>query len=156
MIRLRAAFLVATVGGSGYFPVASGTVGSLVALGMAYGMVRGFHLAPLWFGFLAALLFWPACWSAGVVGRHLGRVDPSVIVIDEVVGQWIAVSVVRPAEWKDWLAAFLLFRLFDIWKPFGVRRLEKLPAGYGVVADDAGAGLCAMIVLSGLHWISVW
>jgi phosphatidylglycerophosphatase A len=67
--------------------------------------------------------------------------------VDEVVGQWIVLSAVAPDNWLHWLAAFVLFRLLDIFKPYPIRRLERLPKGIGVVADDVGAGLCGMIIL---------
>jgi phosphatidylglycerophosphatase A len=74
-------------------------------------------------------------------------VDPGLIVVDEVVGQWITLAGVTHLNWKSWLAAFLLFRAFDIAKPFPIRRLEKLPGGIGIVADDALAGVYAALVL---------
>jgi phosphatidylglycerophosphatase A len=68
-------------------------------------------------------------------------------VIDEVVGQWIAFAGAVRLNWKSLLAGFLLFRLFDIWKPFPVRRAEALPRGWGILADDIAAGLYAALVL---------
>lgn len=156
MTRRTVALALATWGGSGFFPVAPGTVGSLVALAMAYGLVEGLQMAPGWLALLAALLCWPASWAAGVAAPHLGRPDPPQVVVDEVIGQWLALAVAAPGRWQDWLAAFLLFRFLDIAKPFGIRRLERWPGGAGVVADDAAAGLCAMMILAGLHWLSLW
>ncbi len=69
------------------------------------------------------------------------------MVVDEVVGQWLTLAGARTLNWKSYLAAFLLFRLFDIWKPPPVRQLEALPGGVGIVADDLMAGLYAALVL---------
>ena len=69
------------------------------------------------------------------------------MVVDEVVGQWLTLAGARTLNWKSYLAAFLLFRLFDIWKPPPVRQLESLPGGVGIVADDLMAGLYAALVL---------
>jgi len=83
--------------------------------------------------------------SSRIVQRSPVR-DPSRIVIDEWVGQWVALWGV-PVQWGYGLAAFLLFRLFDIWKPYPINRMEKMPAGWGVMADDLGAGLLALICI---------
>jgi phosphatidylglycerophosphatase A len=69
------------------------------------------------------------------------------VVIDEVVGQWLTLAGARPLNWKSFLAAFVLFRLFDIWKPAPVRQLESLQGGAGIVADDLMAGVYAALVL---------
>jgi phosphatidylglycerophosphatase A len=78
--------------------------------------------------------------------------DPGIVVIDEVIGQWIALAGARTLNWKTYLGAFILFRLFDIWKPAPVRQLESLPEGLGIVADDAMAGIYAALVL----WLAAW
>jgi phosphatidylglycerophosphatase A len=67
--------------------------------------------------------------------------------VDEVIGQWIALAGARALNWKTYLAAFVLFRLFDIWKPTPVRQLERLPGGWGINADDVMAGLYAALVM---------
>jgi phosphatidylglycerophosphatase A len=69
------------------------------------------------------------------------------VVVDEVIGQWIALAGARALNWKSYLAAFALFRLFDIWKPAPVRQLERLPGGWGINADDVMAGLYAALVM---------
>lgn len=92
--------------------------------------------------------------AATIAARESGRKDPGFVVIDEVAGVWIALlaAIPRP-DWKHILAALLLFRLFDIWKPVPVRQLEKLPEGWGIVFDDVAAGLYAGAVLLILnHW----
>jgi phosphatidylglycerophosphatase A len=146
----RFAVLLATALGAGYSPVAPGTAGSLVAIAVAY-LLRDV-LLPWHFVVLAALAFGPAVWSAGVTARVVGRKDPGLVVIDEVVGQWLTVAGATAITWRTCLAAFLLFRLFDIWKPPPVRRLEALPGGLGINADDAMAGVYGALVL----WLAGW
>jgi phosphatidylglycerophosphatase A len=84
--------------------------------------------------------------AATRVARALGRKDPSQVVIDEVAGQMI-VFIRAPLNWHNVLAALILFRVFDITKPFPVRRLERLPEGTGIMLDDVGAGIYALIVM---------
>lgn len=86
--------------------------------------------------------------AATIAARESGREDPGFVVIDEVAGVGIALlgAVYRP-DWQHIAAAFLLFRIFDIWKPFPVRQLENLPEGWGIVFDDVAAGLYAWAVL---------
>ena len=81
--------------------------------------------------------------------------DPGMVVIDEVIGQWLTLAGVTTFNWKTWLAAFLLFRAFDIWKPPPVRQLEGLPGGLGINADDAMAGVYAALVLSAAGWFNL-
>ncbi len=91
--------------------------------------------------------------AAAIAERESGGHDPGFVVIDEVAGQWTAL-LFAPADWRYALMAFVLFRLFDIAKPFPVRRLERLPGGWGIVFDDVAAGLYALGVASLIrHWI---
>jgi phosphatidylglycerophosphatase A len=147
MNRTVAGVVLATFFGAGYFPVAPGTVGSLAALGLAYAL-HHYLAVPAWAMLvLAAALFAPACWASSAAETHFGGKDHSRIVVDEVVGQWITLAAADLGRWEHWLAAFVLFRFFDIAKPGPMRRLECIPGGLGVVLDDAAAGLCGMIVL---------
>jgi phosphatidylglycerophosphatase A len=130
-------------------------VAAAIVTVLAYVVSDAFQLSPWWWLAFAAGLFSPACWAATGAEQYFGRRDPGHIVVDEIVGQCIALAPAAIGNPADWIAAFLLFRIFDIWKPLGLRRLERLPRGYGVVADDAGAGLCAMIVLSSLKGFSL-
>ena len=82
-----------------------------------------------------------------LVARAADLKDPQFVVIDEVAGQLVALIAV-PLAWKTFLAGFILFRVFDMWKPFPIRHLERLPEGTGIVVDDLGAGLYALI---GVH-----
>jgi len=119
----------------------------LAALLMAIALHRYLGFTPLDFLLLAAILFLPAVWAAGVTARASGLKDPQFVVVDEVVGQWIALAGAASLNWKSFLAAFALFRLFDIWKPPPVRQLESLPGGWGINLDDVMAGVYAALVL---------
>ena len=143
----KAAELLATWFGCGYSPKGPGTAGSLGALLPAILLAK-YAAFPAWsFAVLAALAFAPAVWAAGVVAREKGIEDPQVVVVDEVVGQWLTLAGATTLNWKSWIAAFVLFRLFDIWKPWPVNRLERLRGGLGIVADDAMAGIYGALVL---------
>jgi phosphatidylglycerophosphatase A len=84
--------------------------------------------------------------AATKVARASGVKDPQFVVIDEVAGQLVALIAV-PLAWKTFIAGLILFRVFDIWKPFPIRRLERLPEGTGIVVDDLGAGLYALAIM---------
>jgi phosphatidylglycerophosphatase A len=84
--------------------------------------------------------------AATQVARALGRKDPQIVVIDEVAGQLVALVAV-PLAWKTFLVGFILFRVFDMWKPFPIRQLERLPEGTGIVVDDLGAGVYALAIM---------
>jgi len=150
------ATLVATAGGLGYVPFARGTFGSLGALAVAALLAQLHGWGRIEFAALAAAMLVPAVWSAHVLAGAMNRKDPSRVVIDEVAGQWIALAGAAAYNWKTWLAAFFLFRLFDIWKPFPVRQAEALPGGCGIVADDVVAGLYAAVVLAVAGWFNLY
>jgi len=146
-MKIKAANLISTWFGCGYAPIAPGTAGSLAAILIAWLLVSYAAWQPLWFGGLALAATAPSIWAAGVTAKALNQKDPGVVVVDEVVGQWLALAGARPLNVKSWIGAFVLFRLFDIWKPVPVRQLEKLPGGAGIVADDLMAGFYAALVL---------
>jgi phosphatidylglycerophosphatase A len=141
------ATLISTWFGCGYSPKAPGTVGSAAAIAIAILIEHYAGWKPPAFAALAAIVSAPAIWAAGVAARQAGVEDPQFVVVDEVVGQWLALAGARTLNWKSFLAAFVLFRLFDIWKPFPIRQLESLPGGWGIVADDLMAGVYAALVL---------
>jgi phosphatidylglycerophosphatase A len=147
--------LIATVLGCGYSPVAPGTVGSLAALAVAVPLHEFAGLSGWHFAALAAICFAPAVWASTRTARVVNAKDPSIVVVDEVIGQWISLAGSHRLNWKTYLAAFVLFRLFDIWKPPPVRQLEKLPEGLGIVADDAMAGIYAALVLFVSGWLNL-
>lgn len=152
----RIAFAVATWFGCGYMPAARGTWGALCALLLAWPLARLAGFLPWHFGVLA-LLFTPlAVWAATRVAERVGKKDPNLVVADEVAGQWLALAGASVLNWKSAMAAFLLFRLFDIWKPAPVRQLERLPSGAGIVADDLMAGLYAALVLWAAGWFNLY
>lgn len=139
----RIAAWAATGFGVGRAPFAPGTWGTLLGLA-AYLLLR--DLSASAYAVVVLALFGAGVWICGVADRSLGRHDHPAIVWDEVVGYLIAMWQ-APRGWA-WIAiGFVLFRFFDIWKPFPLRRLERLPHGLGVMADDAGAGFYAFAVV---------
>lgn len=134
--------------GCGYSPWGPGTAGSLAALLIAIALHTWLGAGRLAFGVLILLLLYPGIWAATHSARILNSEDPGVVVIDEVLGQWLTLLGAAALNWKTFLAAFLLFRLFDIWKPWPIRRLENLPEGIGIVADDLAAGVYGAVVLT--------
>jgi phosphatidylglycerophosphatase A len=144
------AILVATVGGVGYAPVASGTAGSLVALPLlpALALVRDASMVA-YAGLVLALVA-VAVWAAGRAEDILGGADHGNIVIDEVAGMVVA-GAFLPGTWAAAALAFVLFRLFDVLKPFPASRIdEHVEGGLGVVGDDLIAGVYSGIVGVGL------
>jgi phosphatidylglycerophosphatase A len=149
------ALAVATCG-VGYLPIAPGTWGSIVGVGIYLGLVAFLRFSP-WAVFIAAELVLITAitligfWAASRTEKLLGRKDPGKVVIDEVAGQLIALLPIVPgfdSGWVSIVAAFLLFRLFDIIKPYPARRLEKLESGLGIMTDDLVAGAYAAVVTS--------
>ncbi|HTS64276.1 MAG TPA: phosphatidylglycerophosphatase A [Candidatus Acidoferrales bacterium] len=147
MTKSKLAVLLATWFGCGYSPAAPGTAGSLAALALGVVLHEFLGLAGWHFLVLAAILLIPAVWAAGVTANLKGLKDPQIVVIDEVIGQWIALAGARHLNWAGYIAALALFRLFDVWKPPPVRQLEALPGGLGINADDVMAGIYAALVL---------
>jgi phosphatidylglycerophosphatase A len=167
----RVALFIATACGLGYIPFAPGTWGSLlgVALYAALAAPRSFmriisvsdgqaaivvmHVShPLALTCaLALMIAFVGLWASGITATYSGKKDPQFVVVDEVSGQFLAYLLVWPlANWKYLLVGFILFRAFDIWKPFPARQAESLPGGWGIMADDWIAGVYAGIGL----WIA--
>ena len=146
-MRVKLANLLSTWFGCGYSPKAPGTAGSVAALVIAIALHRYAGFGQWHFAILAAVTFLPAVWAAGVTSAASGIADPHFVVIDEVIGTWIALAGARAYNWQSYLAALALFRLFDIWKPAPVRQLESLPGGWGINLDDVMAGVYAALVL---------
>ena len=140
----------------GYAPVAPGTAGSLAAILLAWLLHRYAGLSGMALGLLGVLLAAPAVWAADVTARETGLKDPQIVVADEVVGQWMTLAGVARLNWKSCLAAFVLFRLFDTWKPAPARQFERLPGGIGIVADDAMAGVYGALVLFAAGWFNLY
>lgn len=145
---MKVSTIVASVFGIGYAPVASGTVMSVIAIPFAIWIARAGG-GPLLL--LASLIaFAIGIWACGDHVRATGRADPSECVIDELAGQWLACAGISfglgAGSASEFALVFLLFRLFDILKPWPISAAEKLPGGFGVMADDMLAGLAAAII----------
>jgi phosphatidylglycerophosphatase A len=149
--RTRWAWTVGTFFGAGLGKPGPGTWGSIAAVLVWAAYCWAVHPSAL--GVLIALLTGIALSiilgvpAATIAARESGRQDPGFVVIDEVAGQWIAL-LGSPFGWRAAFLALFLFRLFDITKPFPIRRLERLPDGWGIVFDDVAAGLYAL----GVSW----
>jgi len=122
-------------------------VGSLAAIVIAVVLHAYLGAGRPAFLILILILVAPAVWASTQTARLLNTKDPGVVVVDEVLGQWVTLLGASALNWKSWMAAFLLFRIFDIWKPWPVRNFEKLPEGIGIVSDDIAAGLYGALIL---------
>lgn len=134
---------LARVEPAGLSPWAPGTCGSAVAVGLAPWLFMPFGLAARLL--ILALLFVLGSLACGRAEQLLGQKDPSAVVIDEVLGQWITFLPFASLTWPELLLGFGLFRLFDITKPWPVHASESwIPGGWSVMLDDAFAGIYAM------------
>ena len=139
----RVILFFATGGYVGYFPVASGTVGSLVAIPLFLLSADLQRTAPFFTVLALVLLVFAACWIAGKAETILREHDSHAIVLDEIVG-YLAATAFLPASWPYAIVAFLIFRIFDVVKPFPAGRIDaSMPGGYGVVLDDVVSGIYA-------------
>jgi len=146
----RLAVFIATAGYCGYFPIAPGTVGSAAGL-VVYALVW-WTQSPIVEVGLIAVLFAAGVWAGTTAERYFGGIDPGPIVIDEVVGMLITLAFI-PAGLSAALAGFVLFRIFDVIKPYPAGRFEQLHGGLGVMADDAMAAVYANLSLRLLMWL---
>lgn len=136
--------------GAGLFRFAPGTMGTLVAVPFALLFIS---LPFPWFWPALAILFLVGVRLCGVTARKLGRHDPGGIVWDEMVGYWLCIAFV-PLSWPWWLAAFVLFRIFDIVKPWPIRWVEnRLGGGLGIMMDDVIAALYAIAALFLMNYV---
>jgi phosphatidylglycerophosphatase A len=154
--RSRLSWLIATFFGVGHLQPGSGTWAAAITVLVWWAVAHIFPpnwLIPVSVS-LALVVTLLGIAPSTVVARESGRKDPGFVVIDEVAGQMIAM-IGLPLNWKYLLASFILFRSFDIVKPFPLRRLERLPAGTGIMMDDVGAGLYALVLLQvGRHFLA--
>ena len=141
---MRVGVFVATCGYLGYVPIAPGTFGSAAGLAL-FAAVRYWEW-PLAEVAVILLVLAVGVWSGNVAEKHFGNVDPAPVVLDEVLGMLITLALV-PVNVAGAIAGFLLFRLFDVFKPWPANRLEALPGGLGVMADDAMAAVYANLAL---------
>lgn len=151
----RLAVFIATVGYCGYFPFAPGTVGSAAGL-LFYALVWWTASPVVEVGMILGL-FAVGVWAGTTAERYFGGVDPGPIVMDEVVGMLITLAFIPNLGWSGILAGFLLFRVFDVIKPYPAGRFEQLHGGLGVMADDAMAAVYANLSLRLLlWWLPAW
>ncbi|MCC7032689.1 MAG: phosphatidylglycerophosphatase A [Acidobacteria bacterium] len=146
----RLALVVSTFGYVGFFPVAPGTAGSAAAL-VVYAIVRwvgapAFELATI------IVVFAAGVWAAARSERVLGSKDPGPVVIDEVLGMLVTLAFL-PLSLAGVVAGFVLFRALDVIKPYPARRLEDAPGGWGVMLDDAMAGVYGQLAMRLLVWL---
>lgn len=148
--------LIATGFGSGFSPVAPGTAGALLATAVWFGLSYLLSaVALLWLTVGFILVFTAlGIWAADRVEPYWGE-DPSRVVVDEMVGVWIALLAAPAGNVWYALGAFALFRLFDIFKPLGIRRMESFPGGIGVMMDDILAGIYSFVVLIAIRCLIV-
>ena len=141
----RPSVLLATWFGSGLLPKAPGTWGSLAALPFAWAIQSNGGQGALLVA--AAVIFFIGWWAADRFARETGIKDPSVVVIDEVAGQWLALAFVPMTAWS-YLAGFALFRAADIFKPWPASLADRrLGGGFGIMLDDIIAGAYAGLAL---------
>jgi phosphatidylglycerophosphatase A len=157
----RIAYLIATGAGAGLAPVAPGTFGAAEGVGIFLALhalaIKSFYLSPrqalLLFVAVNLLVFAIGVWASTRACRMCGLDDPSQVVIDEVSGQLIALTPLALAPSAiGVVAAFIFFRLFDIFKPYPIRKLERLHGGLGVMSDDALAGIFAALLV----WLGIY
>jgi phosphatidylglycerophosphatase A len=146
----RLGVFVATCGYLGYVPFAPGTFGSAAGLAVFYAVrstgSTGVELAVI------AVLFAIGIWSGTEAEHHFGGVDPSPVVMDEVVGMLITLALI-PVNLTGAIVGFLLFRVLDVIKPWPSAGFEKLPGGLGVMADDGMAAVYGNLIMWGLVWL---
>lgn len=134
----------------GYAPIAPGTIASLATIPL-YLILHSFH----WFIYLGVTLFLFAIGvkAAGVVEKIMGQQDPGIIVMDEIVGYLLTLFLLPKTIWLI-IVGFFIFRLFDIFKPLGIRKIDQNPnlGGLGTMTDDAIAGIYSNLVLQGVHF----
>ena len=148
------AWAIGTFFGAGFLKPGPGTYGSVVATLVWFVVARRVpvHLLPLVTLGMAAMATAIGIPAATRVARESGRKDPQIVVIDEVAGQWLALTLCLP-QMSFALLGLIAFRVLDIWKPWPVRRLEQLPAGTGIVVDDLAAGVYALVVQAALQQV---
>jgi phosphatidylglycerophosphatase A len=140
----RLGLFIATFGYIGYAPIAPGTFGSAAGLAVFYG-VRHFGSTSVELGAIV-VLFALGIWSGTEAEHHFGGIDPGPVVLDEVVGMLITLALI-PVNLTGAIVGFLLFRLLDVVKPWPSARMEHLPGGLGVMADDGMAAIYGNIIM---------
>ncbi len=150
--------LIATSFGAGFLPVAPGTWGAIVAIILWLPLWLLCHnpMTVFWVTLAATVVYnIPGTWASTMSEKYWGK-DPVVACADETVGQWLTMlplSALPQSHWWEILLALALFRFFDIFKPLGIRSMERFPGGWGMMADDLLAGLYSAVILLALNLI---
>ena len=146
-----AAVFLASFGFVGYFPIAPGTAGSLAAL-VLYAFIKWIGVPAVELSAIV-VVFGLGVWSAHGTELALGRKDPGIVVIDEVLGMLITLALL-PLSLTGIALGFLFFRILDVVKPYPAAQLEHIHGGLGIMADDAVAGLYAHVALRACVWVA--
>ena len=141
-MKKKILYAIATGLGAGYSPYIPGTAGSFLALILIYFL----PIQDMVWLFLTIIFFLIGLWASGFVEKETEK-DPKIVVIDEIVGQWIALLFLPKVIWI-YVSAFILFRLLDIFKPFPILEMEEFKGGYGIMLDDLVAGIYTNLALN--------
>jgi phosphatidylglycerophosphatase A len=144
-------FLIATFFGIGKLPYAPGTWASVAAAPLFYPLID----YPAAQACVLAVIFFLGVFACTQYEKNIGEIDPSSAVIDEVLGMGVAMLAI-PKQWPFAVMALILFRVFDIWKPYPIHRIEKLPGGWGIMTDDLVAGIYARVWIQIGIWVVHW
>ena len=147
----RFAVFVCSFGYVGFFPVAPGTAGSAAGVAL-YALLHYLGITDYELP-LAVAMFALGVWLGTAAEKELGSIDPGPVVLDEVMGMLVTLSYVQ-LNWVGVALGFVLFRALDVWKPFPAERLERLPGGLGMMADDAMAGIYANVLLQAACYLA--
>jgi len=142
LIRKYIAYILCTVLGAGYFPLLPGTFSSILAVLLIYFLQPGFYV--LFFALIVTFSF--GILFTKDIEENDGK-DPQHIVIDELTGQWLTFLLIPKTSFLIIISGFILFRLFDILKPFGINSIQNMKHGWGVMLDDVLAGVYSNILL---------
>ena len=146
----KIAIFIAQGAYSGLAPIAPGTAGTVVGV-LLFLALRS--AASTWYALATIAVIGIGTWAAGEADRILGSKDDQSIVIDEIVG-FLVVLFLVPFSWWSVAAGFVLFRFFDILKPWPIKKLQDIPGGPGVMLDDIGAAVYANIVLQAVMYLA--
>jgi phosphatidylglycerophosphatase A len=152
-MRERLIKFLATGFSVGYLPVAPGMAGSLVGVGFWWGLNQVHNPWLRWMLLVVAILF--AVWCAGEAAEIMHHPDPSSVVIDEIVAIPL-VMIGLGTLWWHVVVAFVMFRIFDLWKPSPIRESQDFSGGIGIVLDDLLAAACACVTSHGIVWLVSW
>ena len=139
---------IATFAGVGLFPIAPGTIGSIAGLGVLWAIsIASSDSYQVILQLLFLIVFIPiGVIASSAYEKHFGKIDPKEVVVDEVVGIIITLFAL-PFTWINIIAGFILFRFFDIVKPFPIGKLQNIKGGWGIMADDIAAGIVSAVIL---------